>query len=652
MIRYEAIDDLSESNDSAFRRQLQQSFPRFVAYCTIMRACRAIPQFRSHNPVVVGFVTPDGADMDAYESGVQLAAHGPSIVRGSSKRTAVIVRTVHGRKRADDAEIAEALATKQRVVLLAENDACVPATFPLAADAVVQVGPILPRHIIAGAKLCLGLSVSAEQADFIATVPLPTIVSTLRMGRSVAKAIELMRKATVTKSRDVAGPRLEDLHGLGEAGVWGRELAIDFSDWKTGKIGWEDVDRGILLSGPPGTGKTTFASALARSCDVHLVVGSLARWQARGHLGDLLKAMRGDFDEARKNAPAIIFIDEIDAVGDRERFNDHNRQYSVEVVAALLECIDGAEGREGVVVVGACNHPDRLDAALVRAGRLDKHVHIPLPDQTGREGILRWHLRERLRDVDLTGIVAETEGWNGASLEQLVRQGRRRARRARRELTVEDLLAEFPARVAIPEEVRRRSAHHEAGHAIVALVLQAGEVVSAALASTVAPNADTLQDGGGVLLQQTPVRERTRSQLLDDICVRLAGLAAEEVVFGDRSAGGGGAAGSDLHSATLSALAFEASYGLGDGFAYLASENERDLLSLLRLNRRLQVQVDRTLGEQFERAKRIVQSHRLETEEIARELLVRGSLTGNELCDLMSGKPYLKLANQTDDKTG
>ncbi|WP_292492059.1 ATP-binding protein [Mesorhizobium sp.] len=184
--------------------------------------------------------------------------------------------------------------------------------------------------------------------------------------------------------------------------------------------GWQDVDRGILLSGPPGTGKTTFAGALARTCDVHLVLGSLGRWQAKGHLGDLLKAMRAAFDEARKNAPSIIFIDEIDAVGDREKYSDHNAQYCTEVVAALLECIDGADGREGVTVVGACNHPHKLDAALVRAGRLDRHVHIPLPDQQGREGILRWHLQGLLPDADLSGIAAKTAGWNGASLEQLV----------------------------------------------------------------------------------------------------------------------------------------------------------------------------------------------------------------------------------------
>lgn len=137
--------------------------------------------------------------------------------------------------------------------------------------------------------------------------------------------------------------------------------------------------------------------------------------------------------------------------------------------------------------------------------------------------------------------------------------------------------------------------------------------MSVSVAITVAPNVAELQDGGGVFFKGNPVRERTRTQLLDDIAVRLGGLAAEEVMLGDRSAGGGGASGSDLHSATLSALTFEASYGLGEGFAYLASEDEDELFSALRLDRFLHARDDKVLAEQFARAKKIVEGHRLES---------------------------------------
>lgn len=637
-------------NKRNFRHKLHQSFPRFIAYCGIQRACRVVPQFKLEKPVVIGLVAPEGADMDIYEGGARYAGHGPSVLHGSRDGTEVLTRTADRKKR-DDEELSKALSYQRRVVLLAETSACVAESFHLAADAVIQIGPVLPRHVIAGAKLCLGLAVTPKQAEFIATVPLPIIVSALRRGRPVTKAIELMKRAIAPKPRELSGPTLDDLHGLGEAGDWGRELATDLADWKAGIIGWEDVDRGILLSGPPGTGKTTFAGALARTCGVHLVLGSLGRWQAKGHLGDLLKAMRAAFDEARNSAPSIIFIDEIDAVGDREKFSDHNAQYCTEVVAALLECIDGAEGREGVVVVGACNHPDRLDAALVRAGRLDRHINIPLPDQKGREGILRWHLQRLLPDADLSGIAAKTEGWNGASLEQLVRQARRLARRQRRGLMLDDIVAELPAQFALPDEIRRRTSVHEAGHAVIALVLEAGEVVSVSISSTIAA-VSGLQDGGGVVFRQRPMRERTRSELLDGIAVRLAGIAAEEVLLGERSAGGGGGKGSDLHGATLSALTFEASYGLGEGFAYIAPDDEDELFHALRLDRILHARVDKVLAEQFARTKRIVESYRQEVERVAGALLAMGMLSAEGVRDLMAQQPRLELVGKPEKGAG
>ncbi|ESZ11021.1 AAA family ATPase [Mesorhizobium sp. M0923] len=326
--------------------------------------------------------------------------------------------------------------------------------------------------------------------------------------------------------------------------AWGSELATDLADWKAGKIDWADVDRGVLLSGPRGTGKTTFAGALARTCKAHLVLGSLGRWQARGHLGDMLKAMRAAFDEANNNAPSILFLDEIDAVGDREKFSGHNAQYSTEVVAALLECINGAEGREGVVVVGACNHPSRLDAAIVRAGRLDRHVRISLPDLKGREGILRWHLQGLLVGADLSSVVRRTEGWSGAALEQLVRQGRRRARRERRSLLLE-IAAELPALVSLPEKMRRRFAVHEA---------RACGGLSCHRRGRDRPRVDhrdvrrLRRTGAGrrrSCFSEPGLRERTPSQFLDRIAMVLGGLAAEEVLLGAKSAGGGGTRGSD-----------------------------------------------------------------------------------------------------------
>ena len=220
-------------------------------------------------------------------------------------------------------------------------------------------------------------------------------------------------------------------------------------------------------------------------------------------------------------------------------------------------------------------------------------------------------------------------------------------------MTLDDLAAGLPVPVAIPEEVRRRAAFHEAGHAVVGLILGAGELISVILASTVAPNAAELQDGGGVFFKGNPMRERTRTQLLDDIAVRLGGLAAEEVMLGDRSAGGGGAPGSDLHSATLSALTFEASYGLGEGFAYLASEDEGDLFAALRLDRYLHARVDKVLADQFARAKKIVEGQRQEVERIAEAAAHQGKAVGGGGQEIWSTQqPRLKLVDEPEKRAG
>lgn len=652
MIRFSALDNPQESTERAFRRKLHKSFPRFVAYCGIRQACRTIPRFRWDRPYVLGLVVPEGADMDAYDQAAHLAAHGAASLVGGDEETTVIRRTADRWSKSDDGELLKSLAAKQRVVLVAQDPACVPDSFRHAADAVIQVETVRADHVLAAAKLCLGLDLTVEQAGFIATVPLPVASAALRRGRPVSAAIALMKEATVSKSKDVSGPTLQDLHGLGEAGDWGRELATDLRDWKAGRIGWADVDRGILLSGPPGTGKTTFAGALAKTCGVHLVLGSIGRWQARGHLGDMLKAMRAAFDEARKSAPSIIFLDEIDAVGDRDRFSDHNADYSTQVVAALLECIDGAEGREGVVVVGACNNAERLDAALVRAGRLDRHVRISLPDAGGRKGILRWHLAGRLSRANLSEVVDRTDGWTGASLEQLVRQARRLARRARRDVTVEDLLVSLPEAVKLSDALRRRLAVHEAGHAILALLLDTGDVLAVSISSSIVPQTGS-QDGGGVTVKnRSGFPERTRGNVLDEITVRLGGMAAEEAILGDRSAGAGGSKGSDLHEATLLAVSFEASFGFGEGFAFLSPSEEDELFSSLRLDRNLQVRVDKVLAGQFTRARKIVERNRLEVERVAEALLEKGSLTGDELRDLVAEQPRLKLLETSGSRAG
>jgi cell division protease FtsH len=165
------------------------------------------------------------------------------------------------------------------------------------------------------------------------------------------------------------GPRLSDLHGMAAAKAWGEALAQDLADYRAGRIPWSEVDPGALLHGEPGTGKTMFAKALAATCRVPLIATSYAEWQRAkaGHLGDVLGAMHAVFARARRYAPCILFIDEIEAVTSREARGGNERWYTG-IITALNEELAGIASREGVVVIAAANYPDRIDPARCAPG--------------------------------------------------------------------------------------------------------------------------------------------------------------------------------------------------------------------------------------------------------------------------------------------
>jgi hypothetical protein len=184
---------------------------------------------------------------------------------------------------------------------------------------------------------------------------------------------------------------LEELEGYGEAKEWGLQLKQDIEDLRQGRIGWEELDTGVLLIGPPGTGKTMFASVLAKACNMSFFPASYSEWQQAGHMGEQLAAMRKTFSDAQEKAPAIILVDELDSFGRRGGgFTD--RDYKNTVLNAFLECLDGARRRRGVIVVGTTNHPDEIDPALLRPGRISGQIYVDLPDADARLKILSRYL--------------------------------------------------------------------------------------------------------------------------------------------------------------------------------------------------------------------------------------------------------------------
>ncbi len=185
---------------------------------------------------------------------------------------------------------------------------------------------------------------------------------------------------------------VENLVGYGRARDWALGLKADLQDYIAGDLQWSDMSTKLLLSGPPGTGKTTFARALCNSLQVPLLVTSVSTWLEGGHLNDVIVKMRKTFEEARDRAPCILFIDEIDGIGQRQPSHREYADYWNTVVNKLLELLDGAVKSEGVIVVGATNLPHQIDPALRRSGRLETHIEIPKPDIDTLAGILTHHL--------------------------------------------------------------------------------------------------------------------------------------------------------------------------------------------------------------------------------------------------------------------
>lgn len=196
--------------------------------------------------------------------------------------------------------------------------------------------------------------------------------------------------------------RVETLSGYGEAQDWALDLKMDLQLWRDGGLVWNEMSTKLMLSGPPGTGKTTYARALCNTLQVPLLITSVAAWLEPGYLGDVLKRMSRAFELARDNAPVILFIDEIDNIG--SRFGGKRAQhddYWRSLINRLLELLDGTAKTDGVIIVAATNLPEKIDPALLRSGRLEKHVAIPMPDTEGLVGILAHHL-----GADLAGVLA------------------------------------------------------------------------------------------------------------------------------------------------------------------------------------------------------------------------------------------------------
>lgn len=350
-------------------------------------------------------------------------------------------------------------------------------------------------------------------------------------------------------------PHLEDMAGEAPALIAARQLVADLRLWQEGSVAWSDLSRSMLLFGPPGTGKTWLARAMGNTAGIKMQEASFAEWQAAGHLGDMLREMRRSFAAARAKAPCILFIDEIDAVGSRSGSDTHGSSYRRQVINGFLHEMDAISREAGVIVLGACNDPGAMDPAVLRAGRFDIKVQMPLPDAAMLRGILRRHLKSDIATDDLDSLATAAVGRSAAEVDAGLRAARAEARHSGTSLTLQMIrhhlgILTNPRQIALDWRV----AVHECGHAIVATALSCGAVQRVLLTNI-----------GGETHRLHTYKEGTLAELQRELSYHLSGRAAERLMLKDISAGSGGDATSDLALATNLALSIETKLGLGAG---------------------------------------------------------------------------------------
>jgi cell division protease FtsH len=422
----------------------------------------------------------------------------------------------------------------------------------------------------------------------------------------------------------------DEVAGLEEAKAELQEVADFLRDPKRFEALGARVPKGILLHGPPGTGKTLAAKAVANESGARFFAQSASAFvEMFAGLG--AARIRKLFDEARKNAPSIVFIDELDAVGMARSGHGFNREQDQTLNQLLVE-LDGFGPRDQVVVMGASNRLQDLDAALLRPGRFDRQILIHPPDLKGREAILAVHTRGKplADDVDLHAIARQTSGLTGADLANICNEAAIAAGRANRaEITnvdfdnsLERVIAGLQQRRVVTDKEKRILAYHEGGHALISFLV--GREPQKA---TIIARGQAL---GFVLhLSEEERHLETREELLDWMIVALAGRAAEQVVFGRVTNG----AASDLEKVTEIARSMVFEWGMGES---VTSRTMRaDNYALSEETKRLRDQEQSRLTDRsYAEAIRLVTKHRVLLDRVANALLDQETLTREELVGL------------------
>jgi len=444
-----------------------------------------------------------------------------------------------------------------------------------------------------------------------------------------------------------------DVAGIDEAREELQEIVEYLKDpGKFARLGGK-IPKGALLVGPPGTGKTLLARAIAGEAGVPFFTISGSDF-VEMFVGVGASRVRDMFDQAKKSAPCIVFIDEIDAVG-RHRGaglgngNDEREQ----TLNQLLVEMDGFEANEGIIIIAATNRPDVLDPALLRPGRFDRQVVVPRPDIDGREQILGVHMKKvpLAPDVDARVIARGTPGFSGADLANLVNEAALLAARKGKRLVAMQELEEAKDKVlmgterksmVMTEDEKRMTAYHEAGHAIVALHEPASDPIHKA---TIIPRGRAL--GMVMRLPERDSYSYHRDKMYANLAVSMGGRVAEEVIFGYQKVSSG--ASSDIQYATQLARDMVTRWGMSDALGPLQyAEPDEEVFLGYSVNRQRQMsnetaqaidkEIRRIVEEGYDRAKHLLDEHREQLEALAQALLEYETLSGDEIKQVLAGE--------------
>ncbi|KAN0022054.1 hypothetical protein ACTFIU_004210 [Dictyostelium citrinum] len=392
------------------------------------------------------------------------------------------------------------------------------------------------------------------------------------------------------------------------------------------------LPKGVLLSGEPGTGKTLLARAIAGEAGVSFLYTTGSSFDEK-YVGVGSRRVRELFAAAREKQPCIIFIDEIDAVGKSRNTSHHN-----ETLLQLLTEMDGFEGNSQIMIIGATNAPNSLDPALLRPGRFDRHISVPIPDMNGRTEIIDHYLKKVKHSLEVKAdtIARATPGFTGADLSNLINTAAIKAVQNGKETVslkqIEDarddiLMGRARLNAVMSEEARRNTAYHEAGHALVAAMTDAADPIH---------KATIIQRGQALgMVSQLPEMDHvqyTRKQMMARLAICLAGRAAEEIFFGDDGVTSG--ASSDFQQASSLAFSMITKWGMSDkvGFIYHKDKTSPEVQKII------EDEVKDLLDKQYQYSKELIIKNKDNMEKLVSQLMEKETLTGEEILKILNPK--------------